>query len=60
MRWKKAGDIKGNASVVRALHGAMTYHVIEFDRPAYVFAEGVPVLIPMKAPVQCDEGDAEE
>ena len=56
----KAGEISGNSSVVRALHGALTYHVIEFDGPAYVFAEGVPVLIPMKAPAQCDEGDAEE
>lgn len=59
-RRMKAGEISGNSSVVRALHGALTYHIIEFDQPAYVFAEGVPVLIPMKAPVQCDEGDADE
>ena len=58
-RRMKAGEISGNSSVMRALHGALTYHVIEFDRPAYVFAEGVPVLIPIKAPAGRDEDDAE-
>ena len=49
LRRTKAGDIEGNASVVQAVHGALTYHVIELDQPAYVFAEGVPVLIPVRA-----------
>lgn len=60
LRRMKAGDIKGNASVSRALHGALTYHVIELDQPAYLFAEGVPVLIPGKARAARDEVEAED
>ena len=59
-RLMKAGEISGNSSVVRAAHGALTYHVIEMDQPAYVFAEGVPALIPVKAPAEREEDDAEE
>lgn len=60
IRRAKAGDIEGNASVERAVHGALTYYILELERPAYIFAEGVAVLIPAKAPAQCDEEDEKE
>ena len=60
LRRKKAAEIIDNASVVRGVHGALTYHVIELDQPAYLFVEGVAVLVPGKVSAQCDEMVAEE
>jgi hypothetical protein len=60
LRPMKAGEITGNSSVARAVHGALTYCVIELDQPTYVYAEGVPVLIQANDTVGRDDDNAED
>ena len=57
-RQMKAGEITGIPAVAPAFHGVLTYFTFELSEPAFVYAEGIPVLIPVRpAPPEDDEDD---
>lgn len=56
----RAGDIKGNSSVVRAPQETLIYYSFELGEAAYVYVEGLPVLIPLSLSAQQDEEDQDE
>ncbi len=53
----KAKDLKGNGSVIAAVYGRLTYHILDLGEPATVFAEGIPVLVPNRPQIASDEDE---
>jgi hypothetical protein len=56
-RRMKAGEITGIPAVAPAFHGVLTYFTFELSEPAFVYAEGIPVLIPVRPAVPEDDED---
>jgi hypothetical protein len=57
-RRMKAGEITGIPAVAPAFHGVLTYFTFELSEPAFVYAEGIPVLIAVRpAEPEDDEDD---
>jgi hypothetical protein len=54
-RQMRAGEITGIHSVAPVLHGVLAYYTFELSAPAFVYAEGIPVLIPLRPPVPDDD-----
>jgi hypothetical protein len=52
-RQMRAGEITRNYAV-SVPHGALAYYIFELSAPAFVYAEGIPVLIPLRPPVPED------
>lgn len=53
----KAGEVRGNGSVIAATYGRLTYHIFDLGEPASVFAEGLQVTVPVKPQVVWDEDE---
>lgn len=54
-RQMKAGEITGIPAVAPAFQGVLAYYTFELSEPAFVYAEGIPVLIPLRPPVTDDD-----
>jgi hypothetical protein len=50
----KAKDILGFNAVIRAPRGLLTYYTFELSEPAFIYAEGIPVFIPVIPPALHD------
>jgi hypothetical protein len=56
-RQVSAGQMAGNPQIAQVLRGCVTYFTLEFAEAAFVYAEGVAVLVPQRAVAEQEEED---
>jgi hypothetical protein len=56
-RQVSAGQMIGNPQIAQVLRGCVTYFTLEFAEAAFVYAEGVAVLVPQRAVVEQEDED---